>query len=184
MRLYTNLAEKAIASLEVKYRALQDELELCQANLIEAQEKLIRQEKVKRVSQFGLERLQSGGTRKVSVAGKIAKCFECSSITACDSTQGCCEVLSGGETDEVVKTKCHSERGFMVFDLQTNVDQTVFEVHLSTSGPCPSPEKIIKCVEAEAVVDTAETMCDIWERVAEVELKCKKSTTASYATTH
>ena len=45
-------------------------------------------------------------------------------------------------------------------------------------------QKIMKCVEAEAVVDRAETMCYIWERVAEVELKCKKSTTASYATTH
>ncbi len=143
---------KAIASQELKYRALQDELELCQANLIEAQEKLIRQEKVKRVSQFGLKRLRSGGTRKVSVAGKIAKCFECSTLTACDSTQGCCQVLSGGEPDEVVKKKWHSEIGFMVFDLQTNGEQTVFEVHLSTSGPCPSPEKIIKCVEAEAVV--------------------------------
>ena len=33
----------------------------------------------------------------------------------------------------------------------------------------------MKCVEAEAVVDRAETMCDIWERVAELELKCKKA---------
>ena len=76
MRLYTTLAEKAIASQELKCLALQDELKLCQANLIKAQEKIIRQEKVKRVSQFGLERLQSGGTRKLSVAGKLAKCFK------------------------------------------------------------------------------------------------------------
>ena len=33
----------------------------------------------------------------------------------------------------------------------------------------------MKCVDAEAVVNRAETMCDIWERVAEVELKCNKA---------
>ena len=98
MRLYTNLAEKAIASQELKCRALQAELELCQANLIEAQEKFIRQAKVKRVSQFELERLPSGGTRKISVAGKLSKCFECTTITACNSSQGCCQVLSGGDS--------------------------------------------------------------------------------------
>jgi hypothetical protein len=174
MRLYTNLAEKVIASQELKCRALQAELELCQANLIEAQEKFIRQTKVKRVSQFELERLSSGGTRKISVAGKLAECVECTAITACDSSQGCCQVLSGGDTNGIVKTKCHSEKEFGVFEHQTNDDETVYEVCLSKSGPCPSPEKNVN-VEAECVVDIAETMCDIWVRVEEVELKLKKA---------
>ncbi len=174
MRLYTNLAEKSIASQELKCRALQAELELCQANLIEAQEKFIRQTKVKRVSQFELERLPSGGTRRISVAGKLAKCVECTAITACDSSQGCCQVLSGGDTNGIVKTKCHSEKEFRVFEHQTNDDETVFEVCLSKSSPCPSPEKNVN-VEAECVVDIAETMCDIWVRVEEVELKLKKA---------
>ncbi len=174
MRLYTNLAEKAIASQELKCQALQAELELCQANLIEAQEKFIRQTKVKRVSQFELERLPSGGTITISVAGKLAKCVECTAITACDSSQGCCQVLSCADTNGIVKTKCHSEKEFRVFEHQTNDDETVYEVCLSKSGPCPSPEKNVN-VEAECVVDIAETMCDIWVRVQEVELKLKKT---------
>ena len=174
MRLYTNLAEKAIASQELKCLALQAELQLCQGNLIEAQERLIRQTKVKRVSQFELERLPSGGTRKVRVAGILAKCVECTAITACDSSQGCCEVVSGGDTNGFVVAKCHTEKEFRVFEHQTNDDETVYEVCLSKTGPCPSPEKN-GWVEAECVVDIAETMCDIWVRVEEVELKLQKA---------
>jgi len=140
MRIYTNLAEKAIAAQELKCLALQAELHLCQANLIEAQERLIRQTKVKRVSQFELERLPSGGTRKIMVAGILAKCVECTAITGCDSSQGCCEVVSDGETNGFVLAKCDTDKEFRVFEHQTNDDEIVYEVRLSKTGPCPSPE--------------------------------------------
>ena len=89
---------------------------MCQGYLIEAQERLIRQTKVKRVSQFELEHLPSGGTRKIRVAGILAKCVECTAITACDSSQGCCEVVSGGDTNGFVVAKCHTEKEFRVFE--------------------------------------------------------------------
>ena len=62
MRVYSALAEKTIASQKVRCIELQDEVELCrgliqslQFNLSEAQERIIRQENVKRVSQFNLD---------------------------------------------------------------------------------------------------------------------------------
>ncbi len=45
----------------------------------------------------------------------------------------------------------------------------MYEVFLSKSDPCPSPEKIKNVVKAEVVVDRAKTMCDMWAREAEVD---------------
>ena len=135
--LYSHLAEKTIASQVVKCQALQAELDLCRRRL---------NEKDERVSQFMLERLQSGGIMKLSFGPESAKGF-----------------------------KSHLERALNVLKLDTNGVETVYEVLLQTSDPCPSPEKLKKSWEAGAEVDLALTMCDIWARVAEVELQCKKA---------
>jgi hypothetical protein len=65
--LYSHLAEKTIASQVVKCHALQAELDLCKGRL---------NEKVERVSQFMLERLQSGGIMKLSFGPESAKGFK------------------------------------------------------------------------------------------------------------
>jgi hypothetical protein len=69
----------------------------------------------------------------------------------------------------------HLERALNMLKLDTNGVETAYEVLLQTSDPCPSPEKLKNSWEAGAEVDLALTMCDIWARVAEVELQCKKA---------
>ncbi len=48
---------------------------------------------------------------------------------------------------------------------------------LSKGDPCPSPERADTSTngEPQVEVDIAQTMCDVWSRVSEVELKYKKA---------
>ena len=165
MRVYSALAEKTIASQKVRCIELQDEVELCrrliqslQSNLSEAQERIILQENVKRVSQFNLERLESGGIREVKLKEQAPKGLVCTVISECDGRGGCCQVLSGVDMNEIVRTKCHLERGENVLRHHTKGVETVYEVVLNNADPCPSPDFAQTAGNCKIEVDIAQTM--------------------------
>jgi hypothetical protein len=91
--------------------------------------------------------------------------------------EGCCQLLSGGDMNELVRTKCHMERALNVLKHHKKGVHTVYEVLLPKSDPCPSPEIASTSTlgEAKVEVDIAQTMCDVWSRVSEVGLKYKKA---------
>jgi hypothetical protein len=146
-----------------------------QFNLSEAQERIILQDNLKRVSQFNLERLESGGTREVKLKEQASTGLECTVISECDGRGGCCQVLSGVDMNEIVRTKCHLERGQNVLKHYTKGVDTVYEVVLSKADPCPSPDVAQSAGNCKVEVDIAQTMCDVWSRVTEVEAKYKKA---------
>ncbi len=90
MQEYAAIAGKPIASHEVKRQALQDEvvagrrlIQSLELNLREAQERVIRQQAVKRVSQFILLQLESEGTFEVRIKTKSSMVVESPTILAC-----------------------------------------------------------------------------------------------------
>jgi hypothetical protein len=115
-----------------------------------------------RVSQFNLERLESGGTREVKLKEQASKGLECTVISECDGRGGCCQVLSGVDMKEIVRTKCHLERRENVLKHHTKGVDIVYDL-AQTAGNCKTE------------VDIAQTMCDVWSRVTEVEAKYKKA---------
>jgi hypothetical protein len=95
MRAYVALAEEEIAIRKTQCVKLQDELESSgllmkslQQKLLETKAKLKREQDVKRVSQFKIEKREAGGTIQLSMA--IAD----SSVEAGEGCQrkGCCRL--------------------------------------------------------------------------------------------
>ena len=84
-------------------------------------------------------------------------------------------MLSGVDMNEIVRTKCHLERGENVFRHHTKGVETVYEVVLNNADPCPSPDFVQTAGKCTIEVDIAQTMCDVWARVTEVEAKYKKA---------
>ncbi len=102
--------------------------------------------------------------------------FECTTIRACDGSEGCCQFLSGFDTNAIVRKECHMKRPLNVLQHHTKGVHNVNEVLLSKGDPCPSPERADTSTNGEPKVeiDIAQTMCDVWSRVSEVDLKYKK----------
>ena len=84
-------------------------------------------------------------------------------------------MLCGVDMKEIVRTQCHLESGENVIKHHTKGVDTVYEVVLSKADPCPSPECAQTAGKCEIEVDIAQTMCDVWCRVTEVEAKYKKA---------
>ena len=78
-------------------------------------------------------------------------------------------MLSGVDMNEIVRTKCHLERGENVLRHHTKGVETVYEVVLSKADPCPSLDFAQTAGKYKIEVDIAQTMCDLWSRVTEVE---------------
>ena len=108
MHAYVQLAEKEITKRKRECKLLEDELDtsrrLLQSlrNKLEESEALVkRQQQVKRVSQFKMQKLESGGRIQVRMATNTMSC----------QRTGCCRVerlyLRDGGYEEVMK-ECHS----------------------------------------------------------------------------
>ncbi len=96
-------------------------------------------------------------------------------ISECDGRGRCCQVLSGVDMNDIVRTKCDLEKGENVLKHHTKGVDTVYEVVLSNADPCPSPDFAQTAGNCKIEVDIAQTTCDVWSRVTEVEAKYKRA---------
>ena len=171
MQAYVVLAEKEIAKRKMQCQLLEDELDTSrrllqsvQNKLRDTEAKVIRQQAVKRVSQFKMQKIESGGRILLRLETDEAPFVEGTQRIACHR-KGCCRFerlyLNDGGYEEV-QTECHSA-GLMknVFLQETTGPYGLYSVVLSKCEPCPSP-KYAETEVAEIISDPAQTMCDIW----------------------
>ena len=108
MHAYVELAEKEIGKRKREYKLLEDELDTTRRlleslrNKLEMSEATVkRQQQVQRVSQFKMQKQESGGRIQVRIATNTRPC----------QRKGCCGVerlyLRDGGYEEVIK-ECHS----------------------------------------------------------------------------
>ncbi len=140
MQLYVALAEKEISRRKMESVSLREELERSQRLMQSLQEKLrhaeenvVRQQSVKRVSQFKMHKIVSGGTIKVCMAiAEPAQC-ELTNRIGCQR-KGCCMLqqlsLSGGGYEDV-QTECQYDRLLPnVFAHKSTGQQNMYSVKL------------------------------------------------------
>ncbi len=77
------------------------------------------------------------------------------------------QLKSGGEIIE--QTKHQVDKGPNVLLEDTDGVHSVYRVLLSKCGPCPTPEIVDSAGGGVEVVDPAQTMCDIWEGLYNME---------------
>lgn len=166
------LAERDIATRKLHCQALVEEvntsrdlLQSLQCELEEAKATVLRQQEVKRVSQFKLEKsIASGGTVPVIMKTEAVALSVEEKNTTCER-HGCCTNAFLYDSDggfEEVQTECLSVRYRPNVLLQKeSKGLSMYNVHLSQCEPCTSPQRspIQGC---NIVVDPAQTMCDIW----------------------
>ena len=183
MRAYVVLAEKEIEKRKIQCKLLEDELESSQRlmqslqnKLREAEAAVIQQQKVKRVSQFKMQKIESGGRIQVPMATGQSPFGEGMNRRPCQ-VEGCCRLerlyLPDGGYEEI-QTDCHSV-GLPqnVFRQETTGTHGFYTVLLPTCEPCPSPIRS-ENNGADIVADTALTMCDIWRSWTDMVQTYKK----------
>ena len=183
MQLYVALAEKEISRRKKESVYLREELERSQRLMQSLQEKLrqseeyvIRQQSVRRVSQFKVHKNVSGGTIKVCMAiAEPAQC-ELTNRKGCQR-KGCCMLqrlyLSGGGYEEV-QTECVWDRlQPNVFAHKSTGQQNMYSVKLLECEPCPSPDSE-ETSGLDVIVDPSQTVCDIWRSWSDMEQTYKK----------
>jgi hypothetical protein len=172
MQAYVELAETEIAKRKMQCKLLEDELHTSRRLLQSVQKKLreteaivCRQQSVKRVSQFKMQKIESGGRLLVRMATEEAPYVEGSQRIACQR-KGCYRLdrlyLPDGGYEEV-----HSEcqcAGLQknVFLQETTGPYGLYSVVLSKCEPCPSPT-FLETEVADIVSDPAQTMLDLWD---------------------
>ena len=77
------------------------------------------------------------------------------------------QLKSGGEI--VQQTKHQLDKGLNVMLENSDGIHSVYRVLLSNCDPCPSPTIGESAAVPAVVVDTAQTMCDIWEGLYNME---------------
>jgi hypothetical protein len=119
MQTYVSLAEREISARNLECQLLQEELSTSrwlrmalEAKLRETEENLCRQQCLHRVSQFKLEKIESGGTIQVWMATEEAYSPENTQAIVCQG-KGCCRIerlyLEDGGYEEI-QTECKSVR--------------------------------------------------------------------------
>ena len=98
MQAYVVLAEKEIAKRKMQCQLLEDELDTSrrllqsvQNKLRDTEAKVIRQQAVKRVSQFKMQKIESGGRILVRMATEEAPYVEGTQRISCHR-KGCCRL--------------------------------------------------------------------------------------------
>ena len=185
MRAYVALAEEEIAERKTQCQKLQDELDSSrrlmdslQQKLQEAEATVNRQQYVERVSQFKMEKIESGGTIQLSMAiGNSSVGVGGGMDSQLCQRKGCCRLerlyLCDGGYEEV-QTECYALllRPNVVMQ-KTSEAQGLYNVLLSNCGPCPSPERFDR-MWPKIVADPALTMCDLWRGWTDMEQTYKK----------
>ena len=185
MRAYVALAEEEIAERKTQCQKLQDELDSSrrlmdslQQKLQEAEATVNRQQYVERVSQFKMEKIESGGTIQLSMAiGNSSVGVGGGMDSQLCQRKGCCRLerlyLCDGGYEEV-QTECYAVllRPNVVMQ-KTSEAQGLYNVLLSNCGPCPSPERLDR-MWPKIVADPALTMCDLWRGWTDMEQTYKK----------
>ena len=183
MQLYVELAEKEISRRKMESQSLRDELKRSQQLMQSIQEKLrqaeeyvVRQQSVTRISQFKMHKIVSGGT--INVCMSIAEPSQCE-VTHRIGCQrkGCCMLerlyLSGGGYEEVQK-ECQWDRlQPSVIALKRTGQQDMYSVKLLACDPCPSPDSS-ETSGTHVVVEPSQTVCDIWSSWTDHEQTYKK----------
>ena len=186
MRAYVALAEEEIAERKTQCLKLQDELESSrrlmeslEQQLREAKATVKRQQELKRVSQFKMDKIKSGGTIQLSIGVIGDSSAEVGKGTEREVCQrkGCCRLerlyLCDGGYEEV-QTECYALRLRHNVVLQNTAGaQGVYSVLLSNCGPCPSPTSSDRYCPT-IVADPAQTMCDFWRSWTDMEQTYKK----------
>jgi len=144
--------------------------------LRKTEEKLCRQQLLHRVSQFKLEKNESGGTIQVWMATEEPISPANTQAIACQG-KGCCRIerlyLEDGGYEEI-RTECKSVRMLPnVICLKTTGRHGMYNVTLPKCEPCPSPIRL-ETVRDEVIVDSAQTVCDIWRSWTDMEQTFKK----------
>jgi len=183
MQTYVSLAEREISARNVECQLLQDELSTSrwlrmelEEKLRETEEKLCRQQLLQRVSQFKLEKKESGGTIQVWMATEEPISPANTQAIACQG-KGCCRIerlyLEDGGYEEI-RTECKSVQMLPnVICLKTTGRHGMYSVTLPKCEPCPSPIRLER-VRDEVIVDPAQTVCDIWRSWTDMEQTFKK----------
>jgi hypothetical protein len=171
IHIYVGLAEREIATRKLHSEVLQGEvarsrheIDALQLRLQEYETTVIRPQEVKRVSEFEMDKTESGGTVHVLLRKESNVEEEATTRRACQR-RGCCnmELLYDSEGSYVeYQTECQSVRLRRNVVLQkTSTALSLYTVHLSKFEPCPSPQKL-EPKRARIESDPAYTMCDIW----------------------
>jgi hypothetical protein len=183
MQLYVALAEKEISRRKMESQSLRDELERSQRLMQSLQEKLrqaeeyvVRQQSVKRISQFKMPKKVSGGTIKVCMLIAEPSQCELTNRIGCQR-KGCCMLerlyLTGGGYEEV-QMECKWDRLLpYVIAHKSTGQENIYSVKLLQCEPCPSPESS-EISGTDVVVDPSQTMCDIWRCWTDKEQTYKK----------
>ena len=183
MQTYVALAEQEISARNVECQLLQDELamsrrlrESLEGKLREMEETLCRQQSLRRVSQFTLEKIESGGTIQVWMKTEEPISPANRQANACQGI-GCCRIerlyLEDGGYEEI-RTECKSVQMLPnVICLKTTGRHGMYSVTLPKCEPCPSPIRLER-VRDEVIVDPAQTECDIWRSWTDMEQTFKK----------
>ena len=173
MQDYVVKAERKNARQKAENEVLHDELassesviEGLQLKLQKLEATILRQQQMKRVSEFAMEKIESGGTVRVIMQKEPSSEDETSCRRACERG-GCCKIElmydSGGGYEEY-QTECRSvQHRPNVFLEKTSSALSIYSVHLSKCEPCPSPVRFDK-KGVHHVSDAALTMCAMWER--------------------
>ena len=183
MQTYVALSEQEISARNVECQLLQDELamsrrlrESLEEKLREMEETLCRQQSLRRVSQFTLEKIESGGTIQVWMTTEEPISPANRQANACQGI-GCCRIerlyLEDGGYEEI-QTECKSVRLLPnVICLKTTGRRGMYSVRMPKCEPCPSPIRLKRGSE-EVIVDPAQTVCDIWRRWTDMDYTYKK----------
>ena len=173
MQNYVGLAEREIATQKAQNVVLREELERSQRlieslqyKLHESEATILRGQQKERVSHFGMEKMESGGTVRVIMKQESEIIDEVARTKACQSS-GCCgkEYLydSGGGFEEY-QTEFRSVRNRRNVVLEKESCRlSMYSVHLSQCEPCPSPIHLNN-TGVQLVSDPAHTMCAVWDR--------------------
>ena len=149
--------------------ALQDELVRArrlikshQSKLQESEATLVLLQQMKRVSEFEMEKLESGGTVRVIMQKEPSTVDEARTRTACQRL-GCCHIellydSCGGY--EEYQLECRFSVRYLrnVVLEKTSRALSMYSVHLSKCDPCPSPLRS-QNTGLQLVSDPAQTMC-------------------------
>ena len=144
MQTYVALAEQEIAAHKKECQFLQDELctsrrlrESLEETLRETEETLSRHRLLKRVSQFKLKTMESGGTIQVCIASG-EPCLRESTLTVACQGKGCCRIewlyLANGRYEEI-ESESQSVRLLPnVISLKTTGQHGMYSVILSRTA--------------------------------------------------
>ena len=183
MQTYVALAEDEIANCKKQCELMHKDLltsrrlmESLQQKLRETEAKLVLQKELKRVSQFKMPKIESGGILEVCMVRREAPEDESANSTACHR-EGCCGMerlyLANGGYEEV-----HKQCNFLRLPANVFLQKAIgpcgnYCVSLSKCEPCPSPNSG-ETVGGPLQVCPAQTMCEVWRSWTDKEQTYKK----------